>query len=144
MAVAPSGPVGHPPAAGPTAQLVADASPPAMLCPPLPHCCWSAWLLPEHPPLPPLTSATHNFHRRRVTSWGCLPARPAQLSLRCRRRRRASHPPGTPHFPSPSVLVGAGEPTTPLICLFVIFTHDHHKIVSLIDWSCGWPPCRDT
>lgn len=59
----------------PQAQLVAAASPPAILWapPPLTTGC----LLPEYPPFPPFPSATHrNFHRHRVTGWGRTPPRP--------------------------------------------------------------------
>ena len=59
----------------PQAQLVAAASPPAILWapPPLTTGC----LLPEYPPFPPFSSATHrNFHRHRVTGRGRTPPRP--------------------------------------------------------------------
>lgn len=110
----------------PQAQLVADASPPAIPWACLAH-YWSACCFWNPPPL--RGSATHNFHRHRSTkTWGRLPARPAPTPP-------TSIPSARYPAPSPflfrsccgsSVPPYSGEPTTPSICLFVCFIYGHH------------------
>jgi hypothetical protein len=130
MVVGPSGSVGFPPAAGPTSGWRFPARDP--VGPPPFHPPRGLLAASGISPFPPFPSATHNFHRHRVTSWGRLPARPAS-SL-------TSPPPSPPptttsvlsaRYPAASrfpfysccVVVGAGEPTTPPICLFVLFSN---------------------
>jgi hypothetical protein len=124
----------------PQAQLVADASPPAIPWARLAH-YWSACCF-WNPPSPPPP----------ITSIAIAPPKPGDASPpdQRRRRRRASHPPGTQPLPRSSFVPAVVHPFLPIlssqqlrrfvclfVCLFYLPPPHHHKLTRLIHWSCN-------